>query len=62
MIPTLALDVHPHHKVLEMCAATGSKTAQLIEDLHAQEGVIPEVLKWSTTLVCFIHIKVIKFI
>ena len=42
MIPPLVLDVQPHHKVLDMCAAPGSKTAQLIEALHAQEGVIPE--------------------
>ena len=42
MIPPLVLDVKPHHKVLDMCAAPGSKTAQLIEALHAQEGVIPE--------------------
>ena len=42
MIPPLVLDVKPHHKVLDMCAAPGSKTAQLIEALHSQEGVIPE--------------------
>lgn len=37
MIPPLVLDVQPHHKVLDMCAAPGSKTAQLIEALHANE-------------------------
>ena len=42
MIPPLVLDVQPHHKVLDMCAAPGSKTAQLIEALHSKEGVIPE--------------------
>ena len=42
MIPPLVLDVKPHHKVLDMCAAPGSKTAQLIEALHAQEGTLPE--------------------
>lgn len=42
MIPPLVLDVKPEHKVLDMCAAPGSKTAQLIEAIHAQEGVIPE--------------------
>ncbi len=42
MIPPLVLDVQPHHKVLDMCAAPGSKTAQLIEALHSQEGTIPE--------------------
>lgn len=34
MIPPIVLDVKPHHKVLDMCAAPGSKTAQLIEYLH----------------------------
>lgn len=43
MIPPLVLDVQPHHKVLDMCAAPGSKTAQLIEALHADENKpIPE--------------------
>ncbi|KAJ1519527.1 hypothetical protein ONE63_004809 [Megalurothrips usitatus] len=37
MIPPLVLDVKPHHKVLDMCAAPGSKTAQLIEMLHADQ-------------------------
>jgi multisite-specific tRNA:(cytosine-C5)-methyltransferase len=35
MIPPLFLDVQPHHIVLDMCAAPGSKTAQLIEALHS---------------------------
>uniref|UniRef100_A0A8B9G779 tRNA (cytosine(34)-C(5))-methyltransferase n=1 Tax=Amazona collaria TaxID=241587 RepID=A0A8B9G779_9PSIT len=35
MIPPLLLNVNPHHKILDMCAAPGSKTAQLIEMLHA---------------------------
>uniref|UniRef100_A0A336KDT8 tRNA (cytosine(34)-C(5))-methyltransferase n=1 Tax=Culicoides sonorensis TaxID=179676 RepID=A0A336KDT8_CULSO len=34
MIPPLVLDVHSHHKILDMCAAPGSKTAQIIEALH----------------------------
>ncbi|KAA0202698.1 hypothetical protein HAZT_HAZT000140 [Hyalella azteca] len=45
MIPPLLLDVQPHHKVLDMCAAPGSKTAQIIEQLHsspdALRGAIP---------------------
>ncbi|KAL0280480.1 UNVERIFIED_CONTAM: hypothetical protein PYX00_001755 [Menopon gallinae] len=41
MIPPLALDVKPHHTVLDMCAAPGSKTAQLIEYLH-KGNRIPE--------------------
>lgn len=36
MIPPLVLDVKPTDKVLDMCAAPGSKTAQLIEALHAE--------------------------
>lgn len=34
MIPPLFLDVQPHHAVMDMCAAPGSKTAQLVEALH----------------------------
>ena len=34
MIPPLFLDIHSHHRVLDMCAAPGSKTTQLIEALH----------------------------
>lgn len=34
MIPPFFLDIQPHHKVLDMCAAPGSKTAQLLEMLH----------------------------
>lgn len=43
MIPPLLLDVQPHHKVLDMCASPGSKTAQLIEFLHRDpSNPIPE--------------------
>lgn len=34
MVPPLFMNVQEHHKVLDMCAAPGSKTAQLIEMLH----------------------------
>ncbi|QLG73228.1 hypothetical protein HG535_0E03120 [Zygotorulaspora mrakii] len=34
MIPPIVLEVEPHHTVLDMCAAPGSKTAQMIEALH----------------------------
>ncbi|SCU99888.1 LANO_0F04192g1_1 [Lachancea nothofagi CBS 11611] len=37
MIPPIVLDVKPEHTVLDMCAAPGSKTAQMIEALHANE-------------------------
>lgn len=42
MIPPLLLDVQPHHKVLDMCAAPGSKTAQVMEMLHGHVNTIPE--------------------
>ncbi|KAJ1975729.1 tRNA (cytosine-5-)-methyltransferase ncl1 [Dimargaris verticillata] len=38
MIPPLLLDVLPGQRVLDMCAAPGSKTAQLLEALHADNG------------------------
>eukprot|EP00090_Calanus_glacialis_P007336 TRINITY_DN15781_c0_g1_i1.p1 TRINITY_DN15781_c0_g1~~TRINITY_DN15781_c0_g1_i1.p1 ORF type:complete len:704 (-),score=298.23 TRINITY_DN15781_c0_g1_i1:55-2166(-) len=42
MLPPLVLGVKPHHNVLDMCAAPGSKTAQMIEDLHkGEEGELP---------------------
>lgn len=43
MIPTLLLDVQSHHAVLDMCAAPGSKTSQIIEALHTScpDGEIP---------------------
>ncbi|KAG9451475.1 hypothetical protein H6P81_011440 [Aristolochia fimbriata] len=34
MVPPLFLDVRPHHYVLDMCAAPGSKTFQLLEIIH----------------------------
>lgn len=43
MIPPIVLDVQSHHKVLDMCAAPGSKTAQIIESLHGDgSGKIPK--------------------
>ncbi|XP_030065475.1 RNA cytosine C(5)-methyltransferase NSUN2 isoform X2 [Microcaecilia unicolor] len=39
MIPPLLLNIQPHHKILDMCAAPGSKTAQLIEMLHADMNI-----------------------
>ncbi|BHF73073.1 tRNA (cytosine(34)-C(5))-methyltransferase [Sparganum proliferum] len=35
MLPPLLLDVKEHHAVLDLCAAPGSKSAQLVELLHA---------------------------
>ena len=37
MIPPLLLDVQPHMTVLDLCAAPGSKAAQLIELIHSGE-------------------------
>ena len=37
MLPRLVLGVKPHHNLLDMCADPGSKTAQMIEDLHKGE-------------------------
>lgn len=34
MIPPLLMDVQPHHVCLDMCAAPGSKTSQIIEALN----------------------------
>lgn len=38
MIPPLVLDVKPNHRVLDMCAAPGSKTAQIIEMLQSENS------------------------
>ena len=42
MLPPLFLDVKPHHLVLDMCAAPGSKTAQLIEAIHSPLTASPD--------------------
>lgn len=34
MIPVTLMKIEPHHKVLDMCAAPGSKTIQILEYLH----------------------------
>ncbi|CAG8803536.1 26645_t:CDS:2, partial [Dentiscutata erythropus] len=47
MIPPLLLDVKPGHWVLDMCAAPGSKTVQMLEAVHAndlQDKTIPSGL------------------
>ena len=38
MVPPLALNVEPSHKCLDMCAAPGSKTSQLLEVVHRSIG------------------------
>ncbi|KAI8074437.1 S-adenosyl-L-methionine-dependent methyltransferase [Gongronella butleri] len=37
MIPPMMMDIKPHQKVLDMCAAPGSKTGQIIEAIHAND-------------------------
>ncbi|MQL73193.1 hypothetical protein Taro_005539, partial [Colocasia esculenta] len=46
MVPPLFLDVSPDHYVLDMCAAPGSKTFQLLEMMHqsANLGSLPDGL------------------
>lgn len=43
MVPPLFLDVNPNHFVLDMCAAPGSKTFQLLEIIHRtnESGSLP---------------------
>ncbi|KAF8404637.1 hypothetical protein HHK36_009525 [Tetracentron sinense] len=43
MVPPLFLDVYPDHFVLDMCAAPGSKTFQLLEIIHqsTEPGSLP---------------------
>lgn len=41
MIPPLFMSIEPDHLVLDMCAAPGSKTAQLVEMLHQDGEGIP---------------------
>ncbi|KAG5155290.1 hypothetical protein JHK82_013259 [Glycine max] len=44
MVPPLFLDVHSDHFVLDMCAAPGSKTFQLLEIIHqsSKAGSLPD--------------------
>ncbi|XP_020114632.1 tRNA (cytosine(34)-C(5))-methyltransferase-like isoform X2 [Ananas comosus] len=46
MVPPLFLDVLPDHHILDMCAAPGSKTFQLLEIMHQSigPGVLPNGL------------------
>ncbi|KAL6859067.1 hypothetical protein ACP4OV_018069 [Aristida adscensionis] len=46
MVPPLFLDVQPHHCILDMCAAPGSKTFQLLEMIHQsrEPGLLPAAL------------------
>lgn len=48
-LPVLALDVQPHHRVMDMCAAPGSKTLQALDEM-LREGWTPGVARG--VLVC----------
>lgn len=37
MIPPLFMDLHPDHLVLDMCAAPGSKTSQILDTMVRSE-------------------------
>lgn len=40
MLPPLFLQVEPDDRVLDLCAAPGSKTMQLLERVHGGQGVV----------------------
>lgn len=42
MIPVTLLNIEPHHAVMDMCAAPGSKTIQILEYLHQKHDKIPK--------------------
>ncbi|KAE8215610.1 hypothetical protein CF327_g1108 [Tilletia walkeri] len=48
MVPPLFLDVRSDHIVLDLCAAPGSKTAQLVEMLHTRGPSTTEALPRGT--------------
>jgi len=51
MIPPLLLDVQPHHKVIDLCAAPGSKTSQILEALNVTEVKEGGLANWPSGLV-----------
>uniref|UniRef100_A0A0E0LW42 SAM-dependent MTase RsmB/NOP-type domain-containing protein n=1 Tax=Oryza punctata TaxID=4537 RepID=A0A0E0LW42_ORYPU len=46
MVPPLLLNIQPDHHILDMCAAPGSKTFQLLEMIHQSKepGLLPRAL------------------
>ncbi|KAK4472985.1 hypothetical protein MN116_004183 [Schistosoma mekongi] len=40
MLPPLLLDIRSHHTILDLCAAPGSKSAQLVELLHSDAEAV----------------------
>ncbi|XP_054822027.1 uncharacterized protein LOC129320546 isoform X2 [Prosopis cineraria] len=51
-VPPLILDVHSNHFVLDMCAAPGSKTFQLLEIIHqsCKAGSLPDGMVMANDL------------
>ena len=41
MMPPLFLNIQPTDMVLDMCAAPGSKTSQMLEMLYSQQNKLP---------------------
>ncbi|KAK4256674.1 hypothetical protein QN277_006366 [Acacia crassicarpa] len=52
MVPPLFLDVHSNHYVLDMCAAPGSKTFQLLDIIHqsCKVGSLPDGMVMANDL------------
>lgn len=56
MIPPLLLDVKSHHKVLDACAAPGSKTMQIIEMMHEDSDTPCKVVFFVGASSCLINL------
>ena len=61
MVPPFFLKVEPHHRVLDMCAAPGSKSAQLIEFLH-QVDFKPSLQDPGTQTMISLRLKLITIL
>lgn len=60
MIPPLMLQVEPHHVVLDMCAAPGSKTAQLLSAIHSTpDGKLTDSTRMFDCLI--VHAAHVRF-
>lgn len=51
MIPVELLQVEPHHNVLDMCAAPGSKTQQILEKLYVHGTAGNPESAWSAGMI-----------
>lgn len=54
MVPPLLMDIKPHQWVLDMCAAPGSKTAQIIEAVHSNDKL--NEMPSKLFIACFIAV------